>query len=394
MEKEWHEERPLRVCYFGTYRASYVRNEVMISGLRQNGVFIYECHSHLWHSVADRVEQASGGWRNPRFLLRVLRAYWRLLKKHWQAPPYDLMLIGYPGQFDVYLGRLLSWWRGKPMALDVLMSLHLIAEERGLTQKSPFTGKLIFLLEKGGLKLPNLLIADTPEYVTYYCEKYRLSAGRFCRVPLGVDNRIYQPQPDYYPPENQYRVIYYGTFIPLHGVETIIQAAALLQDHPYISFDFFGDGQERPKAEQLAQELQLSNVHFRGWIDKTQLPKEIAQSHLCLGVFGTTKQARCTIQNKIWEGMMMQRPVISGDADTIRQELGHRKHVYLVERANPKALAEAILELSGKPVWVDEMVASAYQRVQDHTILATGKRTKKHLQELHTSTSHDKGSIS
>ena len=37
------------------------------------------------------------------------------------------------------------------------------------------TGKLIFLLEKIGLKLPDLLIADTPEYREYYCHKYNLS---------------------------------------------------------------------------------------------------------------------------------------------------------------------------------------------------------------------------
>jgi hypothetical protein len=27
-------ERPLRVCYFGTYRAEYSRNRIMIEGLR------------------------------------------------------------------------------------------------------------------------------------------------------------------------------------------------------------------------------------------------------------------------------------------------------------------------------------------------------------------------
>ncbi|MCP4359536.1 MAG: glycosyltransferase family 4 protein [Chloroflexi bacterium] len=35
-----------------------------------------------------------------------------------------------------------------------------------------------------------------------------------------------------------------------------------------------------------------------------------------------------------WEGMMMRRPVITGDAETIREELTDREHLYLVERAN------------------------------------------------------------
>ncbi|MCP4360750.1 MAG: glycosyltransferase family 4 protein [Chloroflexi bacterium] len=371
--------RPLRLCFFGTYRANYVRNQVIIAGLRQNGAIVEECHSPLWHSVADRVAQAGGGWKSPRFFKRVIKAYWRLFQAHRHTPEYDIMLVGYPGQFDVYLGRLLSWWRRKPMALDILMSLHLIAEERGLAQKSPISGKLIFWLEKGSLKLPDLLIADTPEYREYYCEKYDLKPEKFSLVPLGVDDRIYRPRPDLRPPQDYFRIIYYGTFIPLHGVETMIRAAAALQDQPQIQFDFYGDGQERPSAEQLARELNLDNVHFRGWIDKEELPAQIAQSHVVLGVFGTTKQSRCTIQNKIWEGMMMQRPVISGDAETIQAELKHKKHVYLVERANPQALAAGILELAQTPDLRRQMAIAAFERVQENTIAAIGAKTKELL---------------
>jgi glycosyltransferase involved in cell wall biosynthesis len=268
------------------------------------------------------------------------------------------------------------------MALDILMSLHLIAEERGLTRKSPLTGRIIFWLEKVGLKLPDLLIADTAEYEEYYREKYGLVKKRFGRVPLGVDDRIYSPRPDLKPPTDCFRVLYYGTFIPLHGVETIIRAAAELRERPHIHFDFYGEGQERPMAEALVRELGLENVHFQGWIDKELLPDEIARSHLCLGVFGTTKQARCTIQNKIWEGMMMQRPVISGDSETVREALNDKEHLYLVDRGNPKALAEGILALEADPALRERITHLAYERVQDNTIAGTGKRTKTVLENI------------
>jgi glycosyltransferase involved in cell wall biosynthesis len=375
-------EGPLQVCFFGTYRSNYVRNQVIINGLRSQNVEVQECHVTLWHSVADRVKQAGGGWRHPSFWWRVIRSYWKLIRAHGDTHSYDIMFIGYPGQFDVFLGRLLSWWRRKPMVLDILMSLHLIAEERGLTQQSPFTGRMIFWLERTGLRLPDLLIADTPEYERYYCQKYQLSPHRFHRIPLGVDDRIYYPRPNLQPPSDYFRVIYYGTFIPLHGVETMIQAAAELRQHSHIKFDFYGDGQERSRAEQLAQQLGLNNVGFRGWINKEQLPAEIARSHICLGVFGTTKQSRCTIQNKIWEAMMMQRPIISGDADTIRAELIHKVHVYLVERSNPAALAAGILELEANPSLRQQIASSAFERVQANTIAAIGVLTKQALLTL------------
>ena len=37
----------LRVCYFGTYRAEYSRNRIMMEGLRKNGVEVIECHENL-----------------------------------------------------------------------------------------------------------------------------------------------------------------------------------------------------------------------------------------------------------------------------------------------------------------------------------------------------------
>ena len=59
--------KPLRVCYFGTYRANYNRNQMMIAGLRLNGVEVIECHATLWHGIEDRVETTKGGWRKPAF---------------------------------------------------------------------------------------------------------------------------------------------------------------------------------------------------------------------------------------------------------------------------------------------------------------------------------------
>lgn len=379
---ESHQKNTLNICFFGTYRASYVRNEVIIEGLRKNGAIVQECHAVLWHSVADRVEQAGGGWKSPKFFGRVLSAYWRLFKAHIQTEPYDVMLVGYPGQFDVFLGRLLSWWRRKPMALDVLMSLHLIAEERGLTKKSPLSGTLIFWLEKIGLRLPNCLIVDTPEYHRYYINKYELQKQDFQFVPLGVDDRLYHPREDIIPKSTPFRVIYYGTFIPLHGVETMVKAAALLQHDTSIQFDFYGEGQELPKIKALAHSLNVTNLTFHGWIHKTLLPEKIAQSHVCLGVFGTTKQSLCTIQNKIWEGLMMQRPVITGDADTIREELSHKKHVYLVERANPEALVAGIQELKANKELRQTLVKNGFERVQANRIKAIGQKMLTHLHKI------------
>ncbi len=369
---EASENRALRVCYFGTYRSDYSRNQILLAGLAANDVIVYECHSVLWHGIGDRVQVASGGWFNPSFWWRVLRSYWKLVRQHRHIPEYDVMLIGYPGQFDTFLGRLLSWWRRKPMALDLYMSLYLIAQERGLVKRSPLTGKAIKLLETAGLKLPDVIISDTAEYVDFHCQTYGLKADRFRLVPAGADDRYFFPRPDLQPPKESFRVIYFGSFIRNHGVPTIIEAANLLKHRNDIHFDLYGDGPERPVAEEMAAKMELENVHFHGWISKELLPEKIACSHVSLGVFGETKQSRITIQNKIWESMAMGQAVISGDAESIRDTLIQKEEIFLVERLNPEQLAEAIILLELDESLREKLGKLAYLRSLSNNVESLG----------------------
>ena len=130
----------LRICYFGTYRTNYSRNQMMVAGLRLNGVEVIECHEKLWYGIEDRIETTSGGWKKPSFWWRIFKTYALLLKRYYKIENYDILVVGYPGQFDVFLARILSWLRRKPLVWDIFMSIHLIALERNLGTKNKQNG--------------------------------------------------------------------------------------------------------------------------------------------------------------------------------------------------------------------------------------------------------------
>ena len=276
------EPEPLRVCYFGTYRQNYSRNRMMIAGLRINGVEVIECHETLWHGIEDRVNMTTGGWLRPSFWKRVIQTYLQLFKRYTQIGKYDILIIGYPGQFDVFLGRLLSWLRRKPLVWDVFMSIHLIALERGLEKQGNLTIKILKAIEWVGLRLPNLLIQDTYEYVAWFERTYGLQADRFQLVPTGADDRIFRPAAQPRPANAEFQVVYYGTFIPNHGVRQIIEAARLLAGEEEIKFELIGDGPDRLAAEALSQEYMLNNVRFLGWLEPPDLIRHAAQADVCV----------------------------------------------------------------------------------------------------------------
>ncbi len=379
--------RALRVCYFGIYRAEYSRNLIMIEGLRRNGIEVIECHARLWQGIEDRVRVASGGWLRFGFVRRIAGAYWRLLRAYRHVGDYDVMVLGYPGQLDAYIGRMLTWIRRKPLVLDVFMSIYLIAEERGLTERHRLTGHLLYWLEKLALRLPNLLIQDTAEYVEWLHEAYGLAKDRFYLVPTGADDRIFTAQESEQRDDCGILVMYSGTFTPNHGVEYIVEAAALLKDRPDIQFRLIGDGPTKAEATAKVQLHGLTNVTFVGWMDKTRLLSEATKADLHLGAFGTTPQSTMTVQNKIYEGLAMGRCVVTGDSPTVRNALVHGKHVWLCERANPESLASSILMLSEKPALRESIAKRGHELFSaEYSTAILGARFGHQLRKLASQT--------
>ena len=380
--------RPLRVCYFGAYRSEYSRNRILIEGLRRNGVDVIECHEQLWHGIEDRVQTVEGGWKRPAFWIRLVRVYVRLMRKYARlGGDYDVMVVGYPGQFDVFLARLLSWRHRRPLAWDIFMSLYLIALERSLHRSSPFAVNLLRIIERLATRLPDGLILDTQQYVDWFERTHGVSPDRFRLVPTGAGSDRFHPGAPSDARDQRFgepfRVLYYGTFIPNHGVPTIIEAARWLGPHTDICFELIGEGPQRPAAEALARRLGLENVIFVDWLDQEALQERVRAADVCLGAFGTTPQSLMTVQNKIYEGLAMAKPVLTGDGPAVRDAFQHGEHLFLCPRNDPMALAAAIVELQQNAALRARVAQAGHERFCRHfTVEALGRRFAQHLSAL------------
>ncbi|TFG67247.1 MAG: glycosyltransferase, partial [Anaerolineales bacterium] len=338
------------------------------------------CHQTLWQGIEDRVSVASGGWANLQFIRRIFRAYWLLLRRYRAVGDYDLMVVGYPGQLDVFLARVLTWLRKKPLVLDIFMSLSLIAQERGLVKRHPFTGRMLHLLENFAYRLPNRLIQDTPEYKAWLMSEFHLGDDRFRLVPTGADDRLFHPLEESPTSGATLHVLYYGSFIPNHGVPYIMEAAKALVNAHDIMFTFIGEGPDKATAQSYALANQLQNVEFIAWLPQSELLSYISGAGICLGAFGNTPQSVMTVQNKIYECMAMRKPVVTGDSPAVRDHFQHNEQIYLVERANSLALSTAILNLSRDSKLRNHLAQGGYAVVEKYyTIQAIGKVYREHL---------------
>jgi glycosyltransferase involved in cell wall biosynthesis len=344
-------------------------------------VEVIECQESLWHSIEDRVQAVKQSWKQPAFWWRVARTYGRLLRRYWQiGRGYDILIVGYPGQFDIFLARLLSWWRGKPLVWDIFMSIYLIALERGLAHKSSGMVDLLRRVERLACRLPDRLILDTDAYIQWFCQTHDLLPERFRLVPTGADSDHFQMSAAAADPAPPWRVVYYGTFIPNHGVDYIVEAARQLVDDPRIQIELIGSGPDQASAQAKAQSYQLPNVTFIDWLDQATLIQRVQTATLCLGAFGTTPQSLMTIQNKIYEGLALGKVVLTGDSPVVQRVFAHGRELYLCERANPTALASAIRTLCGDAQLRATLAQQGHARFcQEFTIEQLGAKFKQHL---------------
>lgn len=375
-------DQPLRVCFFGTYRINYTRHQILLERLESAGVEVIECHQRLWKDGQERVAAASGAWLRPRFLWRVLQVYAQLIKRYLRIQDHELVLIGYPGHIDVFVARVLCWVKRKPLVWDILLSPYLIAKERKLDRISPITVSGLSWLERLATHLPDLLLLETDAYMNWYSTTYGIPRSRFRIVPLGASKDFQVKIPEM-KSHAQFKVLYYGSYLPSHGVDRILEAARLLHDESQIHFELIGDGPEREHIYHLSRSGNLTNITFIPWLEKDQLIDRIAQADICLGAFGDTPHSKMSIQNKIFECMALAKPVITGDSPVLRQLFRHRENIYLVERSNAEALALSIKDLLQDDPFRRSIAEIAYETFQmEYSTEKLGLQLKQYLSDL------------
>jgi glycosyltransferase involved in cell wall biosynthesis len=328
----------MNVLFWGTYYQNYPRNDSQKKRLRLAGYSVRECHVPIWGDITQRTAIAKKAGFSPHFLVKLGRAYWQLIARHKEIQSADIVWVGYPGHFDIFVLAILNLFYQKKVVWDFYMSLYLITQER----QNPLHF-LFWLLEWFACRIPNLLIQDTKSYEAWLRSNYHLANKQILLIPLGADDEIWYPVASSFVQKNvsSFRVLYYGSFLKNHGLEYVVYAAKQLAHAP-IQFTFVGNGPEYPKIKRLVAELDLRNIEFINWMSQTELNRFASQFDLVLGSFGDTTQSNITIHNKIFESLAMQKPICTRESVAINEHNDLRDGLILCEHSSPLAIVSAI----------------------------------------------------
>jgi len=333
------------LCLFGTYESRFNRTVTIKNAAKKNGDTIIECHIPFWELSREKGHLFSGK-ALIKTLLRLGIIYLRLLVKYAQVKDHDVMIVGYNGYFDLPLAKLLAKLRRKPLIFTPLFPLYeTLIEDRKYVAKASVKSKIIHKIDGVGGWLADVIIVESDEYIRYYHEEFGVPKEKFSKVPLGADETNFFPRTTPKAVSDQVKVLFYGKFIPLQGIQYIVKAAKLLENDTNIVFEIIGSGQLSEEIHTLAQKLDVKNISFIDWVEYKTLPLHVHHADISLGIFGDTPKALRSIPIKVYEALSMQKPVITGDSPAAREVLTDKENAVLCQMANAEAIAEAIVLL-------------------------------------------------
>lgn len=322
------DKKIIKICYVLSYKDSdYIRTSTLVRALKK----------------VSKVQLFVAKNTNSNFL-RYVQTLYRFLKIRFTENP-DIYFIGFRGHEIYWLLRIFAL--NKYFVFDEMMSPYdsLISEKK-IFHRNSIVARTFFLIERSILRNSNVIITDTNLNAKRLTSLFGIKKEKIKVVYVG--SNVYIPEKKHINLGNKkekFTVLYYATFLPLHGIDVVLKTAKLLENYPIRFVIIGGRGKKRAleKFTSKIKRLRLKNIKHLEWLKFDDLFNYILLSDICLGgPFGGTPQARRVVTGKTYQFLSMGKPTIIGK---INEDFGFidGENCLLVDQNDPKKLSESIL---------------------------------------------------
>lgn len=152
--------------------------------------------------------------------------------------------------------------------------------------------------------------------------------------------------PPGFDPDDRFRVLFAGNMGAAQKLDTVLDAAAQLQDeNSDCVFYFMGAGIDKDRLVERARNLRLLNVRFLPRVPLQEVQRYLAAADALLVHLNDEPLYRITIPSKTQAYLYAGRPILMGVAGDAADLVRHADAGYVFAAGDPEALAEKVRRL-------------------------------------------------
>ncbi len=235
--------------------------------------------------------------------------------------------------------------------------------------RNPLLIRLSNWLERFLYRHADLLVVNSPGFVRHI----EARGGRNIHlVPNGVDPHMFNPADEgkafrqAHDLQGKFVVLYAGAHGVSNDLEVVLNTAALTSSDANIVYVFVGDGKEKNSLQNLADQMQLSNVLFLPPVAKDEMSAVLAGADACIAILKPVEMYKTTYPNKVFDYMAAGRPVLCAIDGVIREVIESAGAGIFITPGEPRSLAQAVSRLSSHPEEGRRMGANGREYVIRH----------------------------
>jgi glycosyltransferase involved in cell wall biosynthesis len=159
----------------------------------------------------------------------------------------------------------------------------------------------------------------------------------------------------------RFAAIYFGAMGMANGLEYVIEAAKILAErkNEHIVIVLHGDGGKKAKLQAMVHRYGLSNVVFSDLVpDKGEIARIVSGCDVCLTIYRAAKEQTWS-PNKMFDALAAGKPVVINVGGWLGETVERNECGLSVDPAQPEALADALVKLSGQSDLCKRMGANA-----------------------------------
>jgi colanic acid biosynthesis glycosyl transferase WcaI len=200
------------------------------------------------------------------------------------------------------------------------------------------------------------IVVVTAAFKTCLIANWNVPAEKIFVVENGVETDLFSPQPvaagkkRELGAEGKFLVCYTGTMGLAHGLETLIEAATILQTkNTRVQFLLVGEGADKERIVHFARSRNLTNMTFLDQQPRESVPAFISASDACLVMLKKADLFKTVIPTKMLEFMSCARPVILAVDGQAREIMDAAQAGVFVDPGNVGQLVDVIQQLAADP---------------------------------------------